>query len=75
VSAPVPESEGEALDVDITYEPDDDGIKITAVLGESSIIVEHSWDAVEHAATLVQALPSILIAVQTALNDQEANRG
>lgn len=67
----IPEEVGEAAEVEIHFEPDDLGIKVSAVLGESSIVVEHSWDAVEEAATLVQALPSILVAVQAALEDQE----
>lgn len=67
----VPEEVGDPRDVEINFDPDDLGIKVTAVLGESSIVVEHSWDAVEDAATLVQALPNIMMAVQAALNEQE----
>lgn len=67
----LPEDVGEPAEVDINFEPDGFGIKVTATLGESSIVVEHSWDAVEQAATLVQALPNILAAVQTALEAQE----
>lgn len=62
---------GESAEVDIDFEPDDFGIKIKAVLGEASIVVEHSWEGVQEAATLVQALPNILAAVQTALESQE----
>lgn len=67
---PLPEV-GESAEVDVNFEPDDFGIKITAVLDEASIVVEHSWEGVNEAATLVQALPNILAAVQTALESQE----
>lgn len=69
--APLPEDVGEAADVEINYYPDDIGIKVIAVLDEASVTVEHSWEAAENAATLVQALPSILMAVEEALNQQE----
>ena len=75
MSEQIPEETGEAVDVDINFEPDDFGIKITAVLGNSSIVVEHAWDAAEEAATLAQALPGVLIAVQEALDKQEAQSG
>ena len=68
----IPEEVGEAAEVEINFDPDDLGLKVTAVLGESSIVVEHSWDAAEEAATLVQALPMILMRVQDALDAQEA---
>ena len=67
----IPET-GEAAEVEINFEPDDLGIKITALLGEASIVVEHSWDGVEEAAILTQALPQILARVQLALDAQEA---
>lgn len=67
----LPEATGEPGEVEVNYETDDLGIKITAVLGESSIVVEHSWGGAEEAATLTQALPQILVAVQAALEDQE----
>lgn len=67
----IPEGAGDPQEVSIDFVPDDLGIKVTAVLGESSIVVEHSWDGAEEAATLVQALPNIMIAVQQALDSQE----
>lgn len=70
----LPEEEGEAEEVEINFDPDDFGIKITAVLGNSSIVVEHAWDAAEDAATLAQGLPTILVAVQNALDAQEAQQ-
>lgn len=70
---PVPDDiDGPVAEVEINFEPDDLGLKITAVLGEASIVVEHSWDGAEEAAILTQSLPNILMAVQTALNEQEA---
>jgi len=68
---PLPEEVGETAEVSVDFVPDEFGIKVTATLGESSIVVEHSWDAAEEAATLVQALPNILVAVQDALEAQE----
>lgn len=68
-------TEDEELNTEINFEPDEYGIKITIVHGESSIIVEHSWDAAEETAALVQALPKILIIVQEALDQQEENSG
>jgi hypothetical protein len=69
--AEIPEGEGEAGEVEIDFVPDEFGIRVTAVFGESSVVVEHSWDAAEEAATLIQALPNIMIAVQEALDAQE----
>jgi hypothetical protein len=69
----IPEGAGEPAGVDITFVPDEFGIEVTAILGEASIVVEHSWDAATEAATLVQALPNILIAVQNALESQETS--
>ena len=71
----IPEGEGESAEVDIDFFPDEFGIEVVAVLGNASIKVEHAWDAAEDAATLVQALPNILIAVQEALDAQEETRG
>lgn len=71
MTEPVPEDVGEAAEVEINFEPDDFGIKITAVLDEASIVVEHSWDGAEQAAILTQALPQILARVQLALDAQE----
>lgn len=69
----LPDDAGDARDVDITFNPDDFGIEVVATLGEASIVVEHSWEGgAEDAATLVQALPNILMAVQEALDQQEA---
>lgn len=67
----IPEEHGESAEVEVNYYPDDFGIKVIAVLDEASVVVEHSWEAAENAATLVQALPSILMAVQEALSQQE----
>ena len=73
MTEPIPEGEGEAAEVEINFVPDEFGIRVDAVLGEASIVVEHSWDAAMEAATLVQALPGILSAVQTALDQQETS--
>jgi hypothetical protein len=73
VTEQIPEEVGEAAEVEIDYVPDDFGIKVTAILGNSSVVVEHAWDAAEDAATLVQALPNIMIAVQEALEAQEGS--
>jgi len=73
MTAPIPEGAGEPAEVEINFEPDEFGIKISAVLGDSSIVVEHAWDAANEATTLVQALPGIMSAVQTALDQQESS--
>ena len=67
----IPEDVGEAAEVEINFEPDDYGIRVVATLGDSCIIVQHAWDAAEEAATLVQTLPNIMMAVQQALDSQE----
>jgi len=71
MTEPMPEQTGEPLDVDITFTPTEEGIEIAAVLGQSRVVIEHPWEEAEYAATLVQALPSILIAVQQQLDKQE----
>lgn len=68
----VPDNIGEPVDVEVDFEPTDDGITIEARLGEATITVDHSWSAAEQVAILVHSLPNILMAVQTALNEQEA---
>ena len=68
---PIPEETGEPVDVEAAFESDEFGIKVTATLGEAAVVVEHSWDAAESAATLVQALPQILIRVEEALQAQQ----
>jgi len=73
MTAPIPEGPGEAAEVEINFVPDEFGIQISAVLGNSSIVVEHAWDAANEATILVQALPGIMSAVQTALDQQESS--
>lgn len=69
---PVPDDiYGPVADVEINYELDDLGIKITATLGEASIVVEHSWGSAEETAILTQSLSNILMAVQTTINEQD----
>lgn len=75
MTEPIPEDVGESAEVEVSFVPDDFGIRITAVLGDSSIVVEHAWgDAAGEAATLAQALPEILVRVQAALEAQEATQ-
>lgn len=70
-----PEEEyGPAEEVEVNFEPDDIGIKITATLGEATVTVEHAWEAADEATFLVRALPNILAAVQDALESQEAQQ-
>lgn len=71
MTAPVPEGDGEPADVEIKWEIDDLGITIEALLGDASVTVQHAWDAAEEAATLAQALPQILMAVQQAIDSQQ----
>ena len=47
-------------EIALTWERDEDGIRITAVLGEASIAIDASYDGVELVPWLVAALPSIL---------------
>lgn len=61
----------DVAEVEIQYEADELGIKVTSILGEASIVVEHSWDGAEAAATLVNSLPQILVNVEEALQQQE----
>lgn len=75
MSEPLPEKTGDPRDIEINYEPDDVGIKVAATLGDATITVEHAWGSgAEDAAFLVRALPNILIAVQEALEAQEAQQ-
>ena len=67
----IPEDVGEAAEVEVNFVPDDYGISVTAELGDALITVDHAWDAAENAATLIQALPNIMMAVQQALDSQE----
>lgn len=69
----IPDEAGESVGVAVNYEPDDFGIKVTSELGDATIVVHHSWEGAEDAATLVQALPNILLAVQAALEEQETS--
>lgn len=57
----------EHQEVEVNYEADDLGLKVHATLGEATITVEHGWEAGDDIVVLVQALPSILTAVQEAL--------
>lgn len=68
---PLPEQVGEPAEVEIDFKPDEFGIEVTAIFGNASIKVEHAWESAEEAATLIQALPNIMIAVQEALESQE----
>lgn len=71
----IPETTGEPVDVEINYETDDNGIRITASLGGAAIMLDHPWAEAHEATVLVNALPNIMTAVQEALNEREAQRG
>lgn len=47
-------------EIAVTWERDEGGIRITAVLGEASILIEASYDGAELVPWLAAALPSIL---------------
>lgn len=58
-------------EIAMTWERGEDGIKIVAVLGESSITLESSYDATETLPWLVGSLPSILNAAYDAMEAAE----
>jgi hypothetical protein len=60
----------EGDEIAMTWERNEDGIKIVACLGEASITVESSYDAVETVPWLAASLPNILEAAYDALENE-----
>jgi hypothetical protein len=79
MTEPIPEQTSEPVDVEVNYETDEKGLRVTATLGDAAIMLDHAWgaDAAHSATILVNALPNIMTAVQEAIhaNQEEAQRG
>lgn len=62
----------EGDEISMTWERNEDGVKIVSVLGESSITVESSYDAIETLPWLCASLPTILDAAWDAIEASES---
>lgn len=58
-------------EIGVTWERDDDGVRVVAVLGDASVTVECAYGDQEIVPWLVAALPSILEAAWDAIEQAE----
>lgn len=58
-------------EIAVTWERMEDGVKVSAVLGDASIDLSCAYDAVETLPWLVAALPNILEAAWAAIEADE----
>lgn len=68
----LPEEVGDPIELDLSWEENEDDIDIVIEYGEARIHLNHTWgDGAHHAALLIQALPQALAAVEQQLNPPE----
>lgn len=62
-------------ELDISWVVDDFGVKVSIVLGNASIVIEHDHDDSDVVPWLIGALPQIMSQVADAMEAQEAQEG